>query len=96
MSALGPIAYRRPGADDQGSGFSEATARRVDDEIRELVMRGYETARQILEARRSTVRALAEELLANESVDAEGIRTVLESSGTWTAAALQEPRQLSA
>ena len=96
MSALGPIAYRRPGPDDQGSGFSESTARRVDDEIRELVMRGYETARQILETRRASVRALAEELLANESVDAEGIRTVLQSSAPWTAAALQEPRQLSA
>jgi cell division protease FtsH len=96
MSALGPIAYRRPGGDEQGGGFSESTARRVDDEIRELVMRGYETARQILETRRSSVRALAEELLANESVDAGGIRTVLESSAPWTTAALQEPRQLSA
>jgi len=96
MSALGPIAYRRPGAEEQGAGFSESTARRVDDEIRELVMRGYETARQILETRRSSVRALADELLANESVDADGIRTVLESSAPWTTAALQEPRQLSA
>jgi len=84
MSALGPIAYRRPGADDQGSGFSEATARRVDDEIRELVMRGYETARQILQRRRATVRALADELLANESLDAEEIRVVLAASGPWT------------
>ena len=96
MSALGPIAYRRPGADDQGSGFSESTARRVDDEIRELVMRGYETARQILEIRRGSVRALAEELLANESVDADGIRTVLESSAPWATAASDEPRELSA
>jgi cell division protease FtsH len=96
MSALGPIAFRRPGADDQGAGFSESTARRVDDEIRELVMRGYETARQILETRRSTVRALADELLANESVDAEGIRGVLESSAPWAAAAASQPQQLSA
>jgi cell division protease FtsH len=97
MSALGPIAYRRAGADDQGSGFSESTARRVDDEIRELVMRGYETARQILEIRRGSVRALAEELLANESVDADGIRTVLESSAPWAAPApMNEARELSA
>jgi cell division protease FtsH len=95
MSALGPIAFRRPGADDQGAGFSESTARRVDDEIRELVMRGYETARQILETRRSSVRALADELLANESVDAEGMRAVMESSGPWTGTA-PEPQQLSA
>ena len=95
MSALGPIAFRRAGTDDQGAGFSESTARRVDDEIRELVMRGYETARQILETRRSSVRALADELLANESVDADGIRAVMESSGPWTATA-PPPQQLSA
>jgi cell division protease FtsH len=84
MSTLGPVAYRRPsgpfGGDDQGAGFSEATARRVDDEIRELVMRGYESARQILEANRSAVRALAEELLREESLDADEIRDVLAAS----------------
>ncbi|HXE80150.1 MAG TPA: ATP-dependent zinc metalloprotease FtsH [Vicinamibacterales bacterium] len=83
MSALGPIAYRRPGADEQGSGFSEATARRVDDEIRELVMRGYETARQILERHRDKVRALAGGLLANESLDADEIRAVLGGATPW-------------
>jgi len=91
MSALGPIAYRRPGADDQGAGFSEATARRVDDEIRELVMRGYETARQILERHRARVRALAEELLANESLDAEEIRAVLDGAAPWTTPAPPPP-----
>jgi cell division protease FtsH len=96
MSALGPIAYRRPDAEDQGAGFSESTAQRVDDEIRELVMRGYETARQILETRRSSVRALATELLANESVDAEGIRLVLETSAPWTETPDTEPPALSA
>jgi len=87
MSSLGPIAFRRPsmhGGDDQGSGFSEATARRVDEEIRELVMRGYETARQLLEEHRGTVRALADELLLNESVDAEGLRAVLGVGGGVT------------
>jgi cell division protease FtsH len=90
MSSLGPIAFRRPSAhgDDQGSGFSEATARRVDEEIRELVMRGYETARQLLEEHRGSVRALAEELLLNESVDAEGIRTVLGIGAAESAAAM--------
>jgi cell division protease FtsH len=80
MSALGPIAFRRPsapGADDQGAGFSEATARRVDEEIRELVMRGYEQARQLLEEHRDVVRAMAEELLVHESLDADEIRTLV-------------------
>ena len=51
MSALGPLAYRTPGNPwdtDRGAGISEATAQRVDEEVRELVMRGYETARQIV------------------------------------------------
>ncbi len=88
MSPLGPVAYRRPSSplagDEQPTGFSEATAQRVDDEIRELVMRGYETARQLLETHRGAVRALAEELLQEESLDAEEIRRVLASNGAGT------------
>jgi cell division protease FtsH len=101
MSALGPIAFRRPsgpwGNEDQGSGFSEATARRVDDEIREVVMRGYETARQLLEEHRGAVRAMAEELLRSESLDADEIRELLASCDTLvpTAAAMHETRELS-
>ena len=88
MSALGPLAFRRPSgpAEDQGAGISEATAQRVDDEIRELVMRGYETARQVLEVHRPAVRALAEELLDHESLDAGEIRAVLDAAAIPTAA----------
>jgi cell division protease FtsH len=49
----------------------------VDDEIREIVMRGYESARQILESDRNAVRSLAEELLERESLDGDEIRHVL-------------------
>jgi cell division protease FtsH len=81
MSPLGPVAFHRPSgpfaSDDQACGFSEATARRVDDEIREIVMRGYESARQILESDRNAVRSLAEELLERESLDGDEIRHVL-------------------
>jgi cell division protease FtsH len=88
MSALGPIAFRRPGtdADDPGAGFSEATARRVDEEIRELVMRGYETARQVLEVQRPAVRALAEELLAHESLEGPEIQALIAAAAMPTAA----------
>jgi cell division protease FtsH len=80
MSALGPLAYRLPGNPweaDRGAGMSEATAGRVDGEIRELVMRGYETARQTIVKNRASVRALAEELLVVESLDADGIKAIL-------------------
>ncbi len=81
MSSLGPLAYRTPGnpwETDKGAGVSEATAQRVDEEIRELVMRGYETARQIVSKHRGAVRAMAEELLVVESLDAEGIKAIID------------------
>jgi cell division protease FtsH len=83
MSSFGPIAFRRAGAfdEDRGSGFSEATARRVDDEIRDLVMKGYETARQLLSRNRAAVSALAEELLQVESVDADGVKAIIDGRG---------------
>jgi cell division protease FtsH len=90
MSPLGPLHYRRPSSafdnDTRAAGFSEETARRVDDEIRTLVMRGYETARQIIERQRPAVKALAEELLEVESVDADRLRDILAAS-VLTAAA---------
>ena len=76
-AALGPLAYRTPGnpwETDKGVGISEATAQRVDSEVHELVMRGYETARQIIAKNRNAVRAMAEQLLVVESLDADGIK----------------------
>jgi cell division protease FtsH len=83
MSSLGPLAYRTPDSSwetDRGAGLSEATAQRVDEEVRELVMRGYEAARQIVAKNRASVRAMAEELLVVESLDADGIRAIMASS----------------
>jgi cell division protease FtsH len=83
MSALGPLAYRTPGnpwETDRGVGISEATAQRVDEEVRDLVMRGYETARQIVGKHRSSVRAMAEELLLVESLDSDGIKAIIAAS----------------
>ncbi len=86
MSPLGPLHFRRPSgafdSDSRASGFSEETARRVDDEIRTLVMRGYETARMIIERQRGAVRALADELLEVESVDADRLRQILAAALT--------------
>jgi cell division protease FtsH len=82
-AALGPLAYRTPGnpwETDKGVGISEATAQRVDEEVREMVMRGYETARQIIAKHRGAVLAMAEELLVVESLDADGIKAVIASA----------------
>jgi cell division protease FtsH len=81
MSPLGPVHFRRPSSawdnDSRAAGFSEETARRVDDEIRALVMRGYETARQIVERQRAAVKVLALELLEVESVDADRLKQIV-------------------
>jgi cell division protease FtsH len=81
MSPLGPVHFRRPSSawdsDSRAAGFSEETARRVDDHIRDLVMKGYETARQIIERQRAAVEALAKELLETESVDADRLKQIL-------------------
>jgi cell division protease FtsH len=83
MSSLGPLAYRTPGnpwETDKGAGISEATAQRVDDQVRDLVMRGYETARQLVASNRESVRAMAEELLEVESLDADAIKAIIAAS----------------
>ena len=82
-AALGPLAYRTPGnpwETDKGAGISESMAQQVDSEIKELVMKGYETARQIIAKNRAVVRAMAEELLVVESLDADGIKAVIASA----------------
>jgi cell division protease FtsH len=90
MSDLGPLAFRKPGNSydaDRPHAVSEATAQRVDDEIRGLVMKGYETARQLVARHRNAVAALAEELLDVESLDAEGVRAIIDGSGRLAIAA---------
>src|SRR5262249_10355039 len=83
MSSLGPLAYRTPGNPwdtDRGAGLSEATAQRVDEEVRQLVMKGYETARQIVAKNRASVRTMAEELLQVESLDADAVKAIIAST----------------
>jgi cell division protease FtsH len=81
MSALGPVHFGHPStapdADGRAVGLSEHTAHRVDDEIRAMVMRGCETAREIVVRERGAVRALAIELLDEESVDADRLKEIL-------------------
>jgi cell division protease FtsH len=84
MSDLGPLAYRKPGNAFEGDKqhvLSEATAQRVDEEIRKVVMNGYDSARTLIEANTEAVRLLAEELLVNESLEADEIRAVLQKAG---------------
>ena len=78
MSPLGPLAFRKQ--DDGGAqraGFSDDTARKVDEEIRALVTRGLEMATRMLDERRDQVKAMAERLLEVETIDSEEIRALV-------------------
>jgi cell division protease FtsH len=84
MSELGPLAFRKPGnafESDRPHAVSEATAQRVDDEIRRVIMDGYDRARGVIEQNREAVRLLAEELLAQESLEADEIQALLDRAG---------------
>ncbi len=84
MSDLGPLAFRKPGnafEADRNHAVSEATAQRVDEAIRAVVMNAYDYARWIIERNTEAVRVLAEALLDHESIDADEIRTLLAKTG---------------
>jgi cell division protease FtsH len=84
MSELGPLAYRKPGnafEADRAHVVSEATARRVDAEIRKVVMDAYDRAKILIECNREPMRVLAEALLEQESLEADEIKTLLAKSG---------------
>jgi cell division protease FtsH len=84
MSELGPLAYRKPGnafESDRAHNVSESTAQRVDEEIRHIVMRGYGRARDIITRNRTSLEAMAQQLLENESIDADEIKVLLAKTG---------------
>src|SRR5688572_8282109 len=58
MSELGPLAFRKAGnayESDRAHVVSEATAQRVDEEIRKVVMGGYAVAKGLIERNRRAV-----------------------------------------
>jgi cell division protease FtsH len=84
MSELGPLAFRKPGSSfegDRAHAVSEATAQKVDDAIRKVVMDGYQHARWVIERNSEAVRLMAEELLQIESLDADEVRALLLKAG---------------
>jgi cell division protease FtsH len=84
MSELGPLAFRKPGnafESDRAHAVSEATAQRVDDAIRKVILDGYENAKWIIEKNRRAVDMMAKELLEVESLDADELKALLQRAG---------------
>ena len=56
--------------------YSDEIARQIDEEVRALVDRAYERATEVLTTHRDRLEALAQKLIAEETVDAEGFETL--------------------
>ena len=80
MSALGMRAFRKAGNSfeaDKAHAMSEATARRVDEEIEKVINGGYDRAYDLLNRNREAVKAIAEALLDQEALDADELKALL-------------------
>ena len=85
MSRLGPLTFGKKEEQiflgreiAQHRDFSEDTAIRIDQEVRRLVMDGYEKARQILTDHGDILHKLAEALLEREVLDASEVKLIVE------------------
>jgi cell division protease FtsH len=89
LSALGPIEYGDPNAQDVFLGhsightknLSDATAQKVDNEIQKIIETAYNTARQILLEHTDDLHKLAAALLEYETLTGEEINQLLTGKG---------------
>jgi len=84
MSAMGMRAFRKAGSNyevDRPHAMSEATARRVDEEIEKILKNGYDRAHDILNRNRESVKAIANALLDQEALEADEVRDLLARTG---------------
>jgi cell division protease FtsH len=84
MSAMGMRAFRKAGNNyeiDRPHAMSEATARRVDEEIEKILKNGYDRAHDILSRNRESVKAIAHALLDQEALEADEVRDLLARAG---------------
>jgi cell division protease FtsH len=88
MSALGMRAFRKAGNSyeaDTPHAMSEATARRVDEEIEKILSDGYDRAYDILHRNRTAVKMIADALLDQEALEADEVRELLTRAGAQVA-----------
>ena len=56
--------------------YSDEVARTIDEEVRAIIDRAYERATEVLTTHQDRLVALAEKLVAEETVDAEGFEAL--------------------
>ncbi|MCC6861469.1 MAG: ATP-dependent zinc metalloprotease FtsH [Bryobacterales bacterium] len=85
MSELGPLSFGKKEEQiflgreiAQHRDYSEATAIRIDEQVRKLVQLGYDRANAIIEEHRDALVRLAEGLLEREILDGAEVRQIIE------------------
>jgi len=85
MSDLGPLTFGKKEEQiflgreiAQHRDYSEATAIKIDDEVRRLIGQGYNTAKGILGEHRDTLVRVAAALLEREVLDANEIKLIMD------------------
>ncbi len=85
MSDLGPISFgEKEGAIFLGrelamrKEISEATARKIDEEVEKIIKRAYERAKKIILQNRDKLEAIAKSLLEKEVLTSDEIKRILE------------------
>jgi cell division protease FtsH len=85
MSALGPLTFGKKEEQiflgreiAQHRDYSEATAVKIDEEVRRMIGQGYDTAKGILSGNRDTLVRIALALLDREVLDANEIKLIIE------------------
>jgi cell division protease FtsH len=84
MSSLGPLTFGKQEEQiflgreiAQHRDYSESTAVAIDEEVRRLVIGGYERAKTLLTGHREALIRIAEALLERESLDATEIQMLI-------------------
>jgi cell division protease FtsH len=84
MSDLGPVTYGQKEEQiflgreiTQHRDFSEATAIKIDEQVRRFVQQGYDTAKALIEESRDRLVTIAETLLVREVLDGDEVRAII-------------------
>ncbi|MEW6456478.1 MAG: ATP-dependent zinc metalloprotease FtsH [Acidobacteriota bacterium] len=102
MSDLGPITFGE--RDDlvflgrdltMRRDFSEETAQKIDEEVKKIIMRNYERARNILSEKKDKLFKIAETLLEKEVLTSDEINAILETKPKTEKAQRKKTRETS-
>jgi cell division protease FtsH len=87
MSELGPMSFGKKEEQiflgreiAQHRDYSEATAIKIDEQVKKLVEEGYQRARKIIEAKSDALARIAEALLEREVLDGAEVRLLIDGT----------------